>query len=78
MWTSLGYFLLIRGVGFLGTSPIFIFRISSNQCNSRDKQGQQSPQFPFIPSPESPRIKLPAVGKNTALLMHEANHNHLL
>lgn len=50
--TSLGYFLLIKGVGFLGTSPIFILRIpsspanqkfsnsnSNNKCSSRNQHG---------------------------------------
>jgi hypothetical protein len=52
--TSLGYFLLIKGVGFLGTSPIFILRIpsspanqkfsnsnSNNKCSSRNQHDHQ-------------------------------------
>lgn len=27
-YTSLDYFLLIQGIGFLGSSPVFVIRIS--------------------------------------------------
>ena len=81
--------MLIRGIGFLGASPVFIVRISSNsKCSSGGSSGvgaaggRAAPgplrALPFTPSPEPPELNYLQLAKITPLPVHKANYNHLL
>lgn len=64
--TSLDYFLLIRGVGFLGESPISVFRISPTSEPAKEASGAVGEAaatadplrvLAFIPTQESPEFQ---------------------
>ena len=94
MQTFLGYFRLVREVEFLGESPIFIATISSKPAHQpmQKQTGHQETvacrrtaaitgplgALPFISFPESPELNCVQLAKIETLLVHEANHNHLL
>lgn len=88
------YLLLLKGLLFLRSSPIFIIRISptshSITTESRRSKGNRrllllfsgtTVQFwalAFIPSSLSPPSKLSVAGKITPLPVQEVKHSHLL
>ena len=81
--------MLIRGIGFLGASPVFIVRISSNsKCSSGGSSGvgaaggRAAPgplrALPFTHSPEPPELNYLQIEKITPALVHAASHDHPL
>ena len=64
MLISLAYFLLIRGIEFLGASPIFVIRISPTRNPAIAKAAAGSPfeallgALAFVPSQESLKFQM--------------------
>ena len=85
---SLEYFLLIKGIKFLGTILILIVRIypNSNPATSTSSRGNSSRESishlsqssGSLKSPQNSKYTLSSLGKIMRLPDHETNHSQLL